>query len=241
MFTDQSSFPVRFDWGERGLEAVSEGCAVIVIVDVLSFSTAVDVATAQGATVFPLPMRDDASEAFSHAQGAILAAEFRTTGRRSLSPTSLLGIETGTRLALPSRNGATLSLKAAGKAVVVAACLRNAPAVARFVRSQRGPVAVIGGGERWPDDSLRPAWEDLVGAGAVIDGLPGSTSPEAEAARDAFRAARSDLPRRLQACSSGRELIERGFAGDVELAGAFDVSLCVPVLTDGAFVARDCG
>ena len=237
MFTDQSPYDVRFEWGERGLDAVSGTCGVIVIVDVFSFSTAVDVATSHGAVVFPCRMRDDAAAAFAEAQGAILAADIRTTDQRSLSPTSLVGIEAGTRLVLPSRNGATLSVKARSHAVIVTACLRNASAVARFVRTQPGPVAIIGGGERWPDDTLRPAWEDLIGAGAVIDGLAGTLSPEAEAARDAFRAASSDLPQRLRACSSGRELIERGFVGDIEIAAAFDVSQCVPVLTHGAFVA----
>jgi 2-phosphosulfolactate phosphatase len=236
MFTDQSLYDVRFEWGERGMDAVSGDCGVIVIVDVFSFSTAVDVATSHGAIVFPARTRDEAAAAFAEAHGAILAADIRTTGRRSLSPTSLVGIEAGTRLVLPSRNGAALSVKALHHAIVVTACLRNATAVARFIRSQRGPVAVIGSGERWPDDTLRPAWEDLIGAGAVIDGLMGTLSPEAEAARDAFRAASSDIPQRLRACSSGRELIERGFVGDVEIASAVNVSPTVPLLIDGAYV-----
>ena len=60
--------------------------------------------------------------------------------------------------------------------------------------------------------------ERLAGAGAVKAGLPGARSPEAEAACEAFRGAGADLLARLRACSSGRELIERGFASDVELA-----------------------
>ena len=42
--------------------------------------------------------------------------------------------------------------------------------------------------------------------------------------------ARDDLPARLFACSSGRELVEKGFADDVEVAGRVDVSETVPVL-----------
>jgi 2-phosphosulfolactate phosphatase len=237
MFTDQSPDAVRLEWGERGLEAVGRDCAVVVIVDVCSFSTAVDVATGRGATVLPC-LKQDATPAFAEANGAVLASDMRTAGRLSLSPSSLVGIEPGTRLVLPSRNGATLSLQAAGMGLTIAACLRNASAVARFVRSQGGPVAVIAGGERWSDDTLRPAWEDLIGAGAVIAGLPGPWSPEAAAACEAFRGVQAELSQRLRDCSSGRELIERGFPGDVELASAFDVSQHVPVLVEGVFVAQ---
>jgi 2-phosphosulfolactate phosphatase len=121
---------------------------------------------------------------------------------------------------------------------VVAACLRNAPAVAAFARSHGGPVAVIACGERWPDGSLRPAWEDVAGAGAVIADLPGPRSPEAEAACAVFPGAQADLPDRLRACASGRELIERGFAEDVDLSAMVGGSGCVPVLCGNAFLTR---
>jgi 2-phosphosulfolactate phosphatase len=38
-------------------------------------------------------------------------------------------------------------------------------------------------------------------------------------------------------CSSGRELIEQGFAEDVAIAAELDSSTAVPVLRDGAFTA----
>ena len=39
----------------------------------------------------------------------------------------------------------------------------------------------------------------------------------------------------LPHCASGRELVEDGFAADVALAAAYDVSDVVPVLTGDAF------
>jgi 2-phosphosulfolactate phosphatase len=78
----------------------------------------------------------------------------------------------------------------------------------------------------------------LIGAGAVIAELAGARSPEAEAACKAFRGVATDLCGHLRACSSGRELIEGGFASDVELAAAVAVSECVPVLCGEAFAAR---
>jgi 2-phosphosulfolactate phosphatase len=75
-----------------------------------------------------------------------------------------------------------------------------------------------------------------VDAGAIIRSLPGTRSPEAEAAVGAYDRCSSDLIAHLMRCGSGREKIARGEAKDVELAAANDVSACVPALTDGAFI-----
>jgi 2-phosphosulfolactate phosphatase len=45
----------------------------------------------------------------------------------------------------------------------------------------------------------------------------------------------------LRGCASGRELIERGFAGDVELASASNVSAAVPRLVGDGFVEAAAG
>jgi 2-phosphosulfolactate phosphatase len=138
------------------------------------------------------------------------------------------------RLVLPSPNGATLSLEA-GPGPVFAGCLRNASAVARAAGAAGKRVLVLPAGERWPDGSLRPCLEDWLGAGAILDALSGPCSPEAETARAAFRALRADLPRVLHDCTSGQELVEAGYAQDVDLAAALNVSDTVPVLLEGAY------
>jgi 2-phosphosulfolactate phosphatase len=159
-----------------------------------------------------------------------------TSGPSSLSPVSLLGIPPGSRLELASPNGATVSLAAADAgAVVLAGCLRNAEAVAAAARRLGGPVGVVAAGERRPDGSLRPAVEDLVGAGAVLHALGGRPSPEARAAVAAFLDAAAHLPATLAGCASGRELAARGHAADLRLAAELDVSRVVPHLSGGAF------
>jgi 2-phosphosulfolactate phosphatase len=121
----------------------------------------------------------------------------------------------------------------------VGASLRNRAAVARWLSSRPGDVAVVAAGERWPDGTLRPAVEDLWGAGAVIAALVdlgvSGLSPEARVAEQAFRAAR--LPADLVGCTSGQELVGIGFAEDVEVAAELDASDVVPVLKGDAFVA----
>jgi 2-phosphosulfolactate phosphatase len=208
----------------------------IVIVDVLSFSTSVDIAVGNGAMVYPYRWRDGSAIAYAQSLGALLAE-----GRRqevsgySLSPASLLRIPAGTRLVLPSPNGSTLSL-ANGALPTFAGCLRNARAVAGALQRLGRRISVVPAGERWDDASLRPALEDLIGAGAIIRHLPGTRSPEAAMAEAIFLRFASDLTACLRQCGSGKELIGRGFARDVDLAAALDQSACVPVLRHGAYV-----
>jgi 2-phosphosulfolactate phosphatase len=231
----QAGAAVRCEWGAAGLAACAPGSAAIVIVDVLSFSTAVDVAVGRGARVYPYRFRDASAEAYAAAHGALLASADRHSGF-SLSPASLQTLPAGAALVLPSPNGATLSL-AAGALPTYTGCLRNATAVAQAAARHGGPVCVIPAGERWPAGPLRPALEDWLGAGAVIHALPGARSPEAAHAEAAFLHARAALPQTLLACGSGQELLARDCAADVRLAADLNVSAAVPRLWQGAYQA----
>lgn len=221
---------VRLEWGREGAALLTAECAVVIVVDVLSFSTAVDVAAGRGAAVLPLRASDSRRPV---PPGVVRAGPRRSTGP-SLSPASLTGLPAGTRLALPSPNGATLcAAVAATGAVLLAGCLRNASAVAAAAEAVGGPIGIVPAGERWPDDTMRVAAEDALGAGAIAAALP-DRSPEAELAVAQFTAARDrGLPAVLAATSSGRELRADGFAADVELAADLDVSAAVPRLHDG--------
>jgi 2-phosphosulfolactate phosphatase len=239
---------IDVEWGVSGARRFTEGADradVVVVVDVLSFSTSVTVALERGARVWPHPGGEQAHE-LARSLEAVLAGTRSHTSGPSLSPASLLDLPEGTRLVLPSPNGSSIShVLMSSPALVLVGCLRNASAVAGRVahelreRSQAGsgPVrgAVVPAGERWGDGSLRVAYEDHVGAGAVIARLrtaaPGiELSPEAAVAALAFEHLQP-----LAGTPSGRELIERGFAQDVEIAGQLDASDVVPVLRQGSF------
>jgi 2-phosphosulfolactate phosphatase len=239
MFFDQQEFDLRCEWGEHGVAVLAPISDVVIVVDVLSFSTSVEIAVGRGGMVYPYRWRDERALEFAASIGAELAAPRRTAGKLSLSPESMTQVEPGTRIVLPSPNGATLSLRA-GQTPVLAGCLRNAQAIARAAKRYGSRIAVIPAGERWRDNQgLRPCFEDLVGAGAIVRHLAGSRSPEAMSAVTAFEGARARLEEFLQQCSSGKELIERGFGADVHLAAQLDVSDVVPVLRDNAFVRAD--
>jgi 2-phosphosulfolactate phosphatase len=239
MIFDQQEFDIRCEWGEPGVAVLAPISDVIVIVDVLSFSTSVEIAVSRGAMVFPYRWRDDTALAYATSVRATLAEPGRHLARCSLSPASLIGIPKGTRIVLPSPNGSTLTL-AAKPTPVLAGCLRNARAVAHVARQYGRKIAVVPAGERWKDEGgLRPSFEDLVGAGAIIHHLDGSRSPETLVALAAFHAVASNLDGALRQCSSGKELIERGFETDVELAAQLNVSECAPVLVNDAYVRTE--
>lgn len=227
---------MRCEWGLHGVQALAPISDVVVIVDVLSFTTCVDIATANGAVVFPWRFKDEMARDYAHARGALLAgARGAASATYSLSPASLLTVSAGVRLVLPSPNGSTLSL-ATGGTPTLAGCLRNSRAVAAYAGRLGRRVAVIPCGERWPDDRLRPAVEDLIGAGAIISHLAGSKSPEARAAQAVFAASRTDLARIISASASGQELIQRGFTADVDCSSHLDCSESAPFLRGESYV-----
>ena len=245
---DQGTAEVRFEWGPAGAAALAGPGDFCVVVDVLSFTTSVDVACARGATVLPYRWADRTAAAYAAAQGAVLAVGRRAAGPGdvSLSPVSLRDAARLDRVVLPSPNGSTIATLVAGSgATVVAGSLRNAAAVGGWLaaRLRSGApgaaraVCVVAAGEQWPDGSLRPCAEDLWGAGAVIAALlrarpDAELSPEAGLAHAAYLAVVGDLPAVLGEVGSGRELVERGFGDDVQLAAELDVSSCVPVLDE---------
>ncbi|MCF4968507.1 hypothetical protein CV014_15965 [Nostoc sp. CMAA1605] len=243
MIYNQFEFDLRCEWGLQGVTQLAPISDVVVIVDVLSFSTCVEIATNRGAIIFPYPSKDESVIDYAKSIQAELAShrKSRTTSHYSLSPKSLLEIPASTRLVLPSPNGSFLSLQT-GTTPTLAGCLRNCEVVARVAQSYGKRIAVIPAGERWRDDgSLRPAFEDLLGAGAILSYLHGSLSPEAEIAVVIFQTCQKNLLGYLKQCSSGKELIAAGFEADVEIASAYNISDCVPLFTKNSYVRKESG
>jgi 2-phosphosulfolactate phosphatase len=267
----QAGYGLRFDWGLAGARALAHPHALVVVVDVLSFSTTVAIAVARGTAVHPCGDDDSAAD-LAHRTGAALAVPRRQATSDhpwSLSPALALRAPAVPRLVLPSRNGSAIAAAADGAesapataasgahaaaaagatpaagvtaAAVVTAALRNARAVAAWAGA-RGygtpdrPVNVVAAGERWPDGTLRPALEDLLGAAAVLRALavrPGHRSPEARGAAAALDGV-GDLGAALSGCASGRELVAVGWQDDLAAAADVDADTVVPLLSGGAF------
>lgn len=236
MTYDQAEFDLRCEWGAQGVAQLAPISDVVIIVDVLSFSTCVEIATARGATIYPYRFNDATAITFAESIGAKAAGARRSSAQYTLSPQTLVEIPHGIRLVLPSPNGSTLTL-GTGSTPTLAGCFRNARAVAHAAGKIGNKIAVIPAGERWADGSLRPALEDWLGAGAILSELSGRFSPEARAARFLYRSVEGDFAALLRQCSSGKELLEQAFERDVALASMLNVSDTVPQLRDGAYRA----
>jgi 2-phosphosulfolactate phosphatase len=241
----QGTAAVRFEWGPTGAEMLHEKDGCLVVIDVLSFTTAVTVAVARGMAVLPYRLSDPGAEAFAATHGAELAVRRLDASKDhpwSLSPAALASAPFTPRLVLPSPNGSAIAAAADG--VVVAACLRNAVAAASWALNSgygtgKRPIAVIAAGERWPDGSLRPALEDGLGAGAVLHYLrlaDCKLSAEATAMATTYEAS-EDIGAAVRASASALELTAIGFSSDVDLAVESDVDTHAAVLTAGAFTS----
>ncbi|WP_108248900.1 2-phosphosulfolactate phosphatase [Planctomonas deserti] len=247
----QSGFQVRLDWGLDGALLLQDA-HVVVVVDVLSFSTTVELAVSAGVEVLPWGGPDGAEE-LARAEGAALAAPRNSPdGRLSLAPSSVTAQAVAAvgngRVVLPSPNGGAIA-RALGERgrTVIAGSLRNAAAVADEVLAlqerlgDRATVAVIAAGERHASGALRPAVEDLLGAGAIVDALTAvgidHCSPEAATASSAYHALRRGIGHLVSASASAEELRGADSTADVDLARQVNASRTVPVLRECVFGA----
>ncbi len=241
---DQSGYDIRLDWGRRGaVEAAGRG-DILIVVDVLSFSSAVVTGVHGGASIYPCGRDEDPNALAGRlkAEAAVGRAAVPDEGRFSLSPLTWLGAEVGDRVVLASPNGATCASAARKASAVFAGGLLNASAVAHAAQREhakiRRPVTVIACGEIWSgagDQPMRVALEDALGAGAILRHLSGDKSPEARVCENAFESSRTDLEALMWECGSGRELREKGFSADIRHASRLNLYDVAPILRNGWF------
>jgi 2-phosphosulfolactate phosphatase len=137
---DQPGFDPRLAWASEGGTLLARACPVVVVVDILRFTTTVEVAVTNGARVIPRPLPGSGSPAGPGAEAAALPDLGGRTdpgaapgpGWRSLSPVSMAAVPAGTRVELASPNEATVSL-------AVAAARGNGAGRVPAQRLGRGP------------------------------------------------------------------------------------------------------
>ncbi len=244
---DQSPYVCRVEWGKRGAREAAERGDIIIIVDVLSFSTTVISALNNGAIIYPYPPNLDGKE-YADKLGAeyILGrAEAAKIGKPTLSPVSFNKEHTKRKYVLSSLNGAFCTWVASKVPALLIGSLLNASSVALVANQLRlqtqANITVVPCGEQWSnvrefEDTLRPSIEDYLGAGAILSYLEGEKSPEAEVCIGAFHNTKQKIDALIWEGGSGRELRERGFEADVKHSSQLNVYQTVPILHKDHFV-----
>ncbi|MFO1446144.1 2-phosphosulfolactate phosphatase [Bacillus sp. Bva_UNVM-123] len=244
---NQSPYVCRVEWGKRGAREAAERGDIIIIVDVLSFSSTVISALNYGAIIYPSPPHLNGKD-FAEKIGAeyILGrAEAAKIGKPTLSPVSFNQEHYKKKYVLTSLNGAFCTWIAAKVPALLIGSFLNASSIASYVNQLRLKmkvnITVVPCGEQWSDvreyeDILRPSIEDYLGAGAILSNLEGEKSPEVEVCIGAFQSAKQKLNEFIWDCGSGRELRERGFEDDVKHCSRLNVYQTVPILHKDHFI-----
>ena len=150
---------------------------------------------------------------------------------------------TNRQLIFSTTNG-TVAVEASQAAQITAlGSLLNRAAVVQWLNSQAITSAwIVCAGT---DGQI--AQEDVLTAGAMLDQLLCTprkirfVNDSAELALDAWRNVQREdrLIEHLQTAQGGRNLIDSGFAQDVDFVAQLDRSACVPVLQGNVFVSRE--
>lgn len=206
---DQSSYQVRLEWGLDGLARLAPS-DVVVVVDVLRFSSTVIQAVERGER-FGL---DGAARAVSINGAAVAEAAAATSAVVLLGGLRNAAAVAAAVLAIQVERGARTS-------VAVLACgelgSRDPGSPLRFaVEDFLGAGAVVA---------------------ALTDIGIDHSSPEAAAAGESFRTLRGATRHLIAASGSGRELAGDARREEVAPAAAVDAASVVPVLRDGVFRA----
>ncbi|HTJ68269.1 MAG TPA: 2-phosphosulfolactate phosphatase [Actinospica sp.] len=246
---------VHVEWGRTGATLAAARGDVVVVVDVLSFSTTLSIAAARDFTCLIYSNAEIESLGGPATAAIRLGARPLSRSRKvepgqvSLSPASLLDAEPGQRVIFTSLNGASVVSAAEKAPALLIGSPRNATACAALAAQtmtavRAGRVTVVACGEHWSSvdpavQGTRPAIEDWLGAGAIcarMDHLGYSLSAEARLAASAWThpASLTDLAD----CVSARELRAAGFTTDVDLALQVDADTKVPTRMPGEQTGR---
>lgn len=202
----EPEFDIHCSWGFKLVEDVMIQYDVCIIVDVLSFSTSLDL--------------------------LINAKENLQNEPPSVDFVHHLTLQ---NLVIPSPVGLPFQINLPQKPVL-AGCLRNARAVARTAMQLGDKVLVIPVGDKLSEEEFKTCSEDFIAAGAIISYMKGSRSAESNAALDIYNSSKGNIEEMVKLSSSARKMILQGFLAEVEQACQYNKSKNAPLLEEGGLM-----
>lgn len=202
----EPEFDIHCCWGFKLADDIVLQYDVCIMVDVLSFSTSLDLLINAKENAPNMPATDN----FMH----------------HLTPQSLH---------IPSPVGLPLQLNL-HPVPVLAGCLRNARAVARAAMQLGNTVLVIPMGDKLAEEEFKTCSEDFIAAGAIISYMKGSRSAESNAALDIYNSSKGNIEEMVKLSTSARQMMLHGFLVEVDQACQFNRSKNVPLLEEGTLI-----
>jgi 2-phosphosulfolactate phosphatase len=140
---------------------------------------------------------------------------------------------------LNTSNGTQALSRATSAEHLVAACFLNAGRVVDFVRAVDDEVTIVCAGRQ-----NRLALEDTLCAGLLLDRLweheePDVVTDSAHTAFTLYETDRDALPAALHGANHAEELVEQGFADDLDYCFRVDTSTVLPYYTDNRLLRYD--
>ncbi len=203
----------------------------VAVIDVLRATTVILTALERGASrVLTVAGLEEARLLRAGLPGALLAGErggFAPEGfDYGNSPVELSGADLAGRIVVLTTTNGTLAVQRAEPAAsIVAACLRNAAAVAGNLASSEGPVALLCAGTEGAFTI-----EDFYCAGLIARGLASRGYALSDLAWSAALLAQRPVAEVVneRTCSHVRTLIRRGLRADIPYCIECDASTTVP-------------
>ena len=239
---------VKLIWDGNGLNDAIKHNNIIIIVDVLRFSSTAITAVNNGTTIIPSYTLSHA-KTLSKKNGAMVSA----LSKYSLSPASFLKVPRNSEIILVSTNGARYSRLSSNAQLVLVGALLNAGAVAKHayaISKQFGrDIAIVAAGEKklvkkmgrnafeesFADDKNKDWFclEDFLGAGAIISGIAMEKTDEALYAQATFQKYKNKLLSIIRSAVSGRYLIDLKKENDIEFCSQLNKYTIVPQMVQG--------
>ncbi len=235
----------HFDWGVFGVQQAVRRGDIIIVVDVLSFSTSVAIAVKNSAFIFPAKSDEDAMNLKDQFRTEISVKrnEVPSKGKFSLSPATYYEIEPETKITLLSPNGATCTRQIDNSRSVFCGALVNCSTVAEAAFNeavkQNNNITVVACGERLKgsDDiyKIRMAVEDYLGAGAILSKIPLPKTAESIVCENAYGKLANHVPDLIWKCESGVELRAMNFGNDIHIATNLNSIPVAPIYKNGFY------
>jgi 2-phosphosulfolactate phosphatase len=243
---------IDLKWGPSGTKKAVTKNNIIVIVDVLRFSSATTVAVYKGVIIIP---------SYSKRLSKVLAKRFNaeisgssrepTKWKYSLSPLSYLNAKKNTKVVLFSPNGAKCSAIAGHAKHAFVGSFLNATIIGNYVsrisRKINEDVTVVSAGETELTKLLKRlpveesfvnkenkeyfALEDFLGSGAIISATNLDRTTNARHAELSYLKYRNNLLETLKSCVGARYLINSGREHEVDFCLQLDKYNCVPKIS----------